>query len=309
MQRYQETKRALGSEAILTLIPKDSNTPMAAIMSELWQEISLFEATFSRFQPDSELTLVNHHAGKKTEVSPEFIALVSTAKDFAALTDDLYNPFILPTLQAAGYVGSWPEPDKASPMTDFRHRGVAPAEALEIGADWVRLPRGTALDFGGIGKGYLLDQLVELLSKRGLAGYWLSLGGDIICSGMDIDNQPWRIGLQQAAGPDIAGYVNNEDGRQLAVATSGITKRRGENWHHLIDPRTGEPATTTILTASVCMPTATEADVLAKCVVILGHDDGIAFISQHEMLGALVQSQSAHDTMVVELYNTGVVHL
>jgi thiamine biosynthesis lipoprotein len=56
----------------------------------------------------------------------------------------------------------------------------------------------------------------------------------------------------------------------MAVATSGITKRRGADWHHLINPQTGQPAATDLLTATVSAPSATAADIYAKCMVLLG---------------------------------------
>src|SRR5882757_10538330 len=106
MKRLQQTKVALGSDALLTLIVGD-NEGAAAIFTELWQEIHLFEATFSRFQSDSELTYVNQGAGERTEASLEFLALARATKRMAEQTGGLYNPFVLPKLQAAGYKGSW----------------------------------------------------------------------------------------------------------------------------------------------------------------------------------------------------------
>ena len=301
MKRLQQSHHALGSQVYLTLVLEDT-AQSDDLFTELWQEIRLFEATFSRFQPDSELTHVNQQAGEQTEVSPEFVRLAASAQKYAKRTQGLYNPFILPQLQVAGYKGSWPNPDKPVAGTDFSHRRIVKPEKMQLGPDRVRLPTGGALDFGGIGKGYLLDQLSNGLDASGITDYWLSLGGDIMCRGHDVDGKPWRIDIQQADGDGIAATVNNDDGQKMAVATSGITKRKGAGWHHIIDPRTGHPAKTDILTATVMSGSATDADVLAKCAVILGSSDAEPFLraqaishyflQYHGTLGAMATKAS-----------------
>jgi len=274
---------------MLTLVmPEDQASPL---FDELWQEIRVFEATFSRFLPDSELTYVNQRAGIATEVSPEFIALASAARDYSRRTEGLYNPFVLPKLQAAGYKNSWLNPDVQEPGTDFSNRAIVQAEKLEIGKTWVKIPSQAALDFGGIGKGYLLDELVKLLPKQGIEGYWFSLGGDIACGGFDNEQAPWQIGIQQADGHDTVANIVNAKGENLAIATSGTTKRKGEGWHHIIDPRSGHSATTDVLTATVQAGSGTQADVLAKCLVIAGTQQLDSFARRHKITDYLVQAE------------------
>jgi FAD:protein FMN transferase len=131
-------------------------------------------------------------------------------------------------------------------------------------------------------------------SAASVAGYWLSLGGDILCSGTDLGGRPWRIGVQDAFDPaKTAASFAARPGELLAVATSGVTKRkgvtRGKAWHHLIDPRSGEPAATDLLTATVTMPTATEADVYAKCLVLVGSAKAQDFAKRAGVQQAVLQ--------------------
>ena len=294
----------LGSHVLLTLVGPNE-TGLSACLAELWTEIKVFEATFSRFQPDSELTLVNQRAGMRTEVSAEFIALAMVAKKWSEQTNGLYNPFVLPALQQAGYQGSWPEVANVTQATNYADRTVSNARDLQIGDDWIELPPNTALDFGGIGKGYLADQLAEQLPPD-ITGYWFSLGGDIICGGFDVDHQPWRIGIQNVDSSDALCFVTNTSGQPLAVATSGTTKRRGPNWHHIIDPRTALPAKTDILTATVTSNSATEADVYAKCLVILGSHAAQSFAQENGINTFALQytDQSGN----IQTYKTGEVN-
>lgn len=293
MKRLQQTRYVLGSAGLVTLVVAD-DFGADDLFAEMWRRIAEFEQRFSRFLPDSELTEFNHAAGEITKISQAFRDLLTAAKTMSERTDGLYNPFVLPALQRAGYEGSWPQPERSDARTSYKNREVVDAASLTITDDAAGIPAATAIDFGGIGKGYLLDELSEFLDTQQLAGYWLSLGGDILCRGNDIDGEPWQIGVQHALVADkIVTHVRNDDGRKLAVATSAITKRKGLNngkpWHHLIDPRTGESAETDILSATVCANSATDADVYAKCLVLLGLSRAKKFADQKELPRAILQ--------------------
>lgn len=276
MERRQQQFYALGSQAYITLIAEttfDFEQEFAALHSV----IASFEQRFSRFLPDSELTKFNENAGSKTEISLEFRKLLLACKNMSETTDDFYNPFVLPALQKAGYRGSWPSPANLADAKDFSDRKVVPSAELTIYEGTAIIPAGTALDFGGIGKGYLLDDLNALLQPFELHGYWLSLGGDIVCAGGDLENE-WAVQVQAATGPEEAVTIlTNHTGTPTFIATSGITKRRGDtekgSWHHIIDPKTGTPAQTDILTATVTSGSGVEADIYAKTIVIAGSSE------------------------------------
>lgn len=128
------------------------------------------------------------------------------------------------------------------------------------------------MDLGGCGKGYLADQLRDTLPDT-ITGYWLSFGGDIAAGGRDQQEEPWQIGIQSAyGGTENIGMFTVA--ASCGVATSGTTVQRGRNngraWHHIIDPRTLQPAKTDVLLATVCDRSALRADVLASCAVIPG---------------------------------------
>ena len=91
---------------------------------------------------------------------------------------------------------------------------------------------------------------------------------------------------------DDIGHITLSCGELAAVATSGITKRRGTKgdlaWHHLIDPSTGLPSKNDIIAVTVLAPTTTAADILAKAVLIAGKEKGMEFISHYEDTGCII---------------------
>ena len=305
MKRYQQTKHALGSDVILTLVVAGDLQPQE-LFDDLWQTIDAFEQRFSRFLTTSELTRFNHGAGARQQVSAPFHDILLAARQQASRTDGLYNPLILPALQHAGYKGSWPTPEAVVKSLDYSERKTAPWDAIQIGDTWAEIPEDTALDFGGIGKGYLLDELG--LKLQTLPGYWLSLGGDILCAGTDAVGQQWSVGVQSALQTDQSVMTLIVRDASMAIATSGTTKRKGTSkegsWHHLIDPRTGKPASTDIATATVCTRHATDADILAKCLVLVGSDQAERFIRDHSIDNALWQTEDGTLKKVGTLWST-----
>ncbi len=294
MQYYQEAI-ALGSKTGISLVSRASKAQIEVLYKTLWREIFIFERKFSRFLPGSELSIFNSNAGSKQNITPEFKKLLITAKKLAEDTDGLYNPFILPALQASGYLSSRVPGHEHDAVNDFSKRSYTTIERLEIGNDWAKIPYDTALDLGGCGKGYLADQLRSLLTKK-ITGYWLSFGGDIAVGGLDEQGRKWTIGIQSAVDQNKNRASLSIDSAS-GVATSGVTvhqgKKNGKEWHHLIDPKTSQPAITDVLLATVYADTSLMADVLASCAVILGSRKAMPFLKKHGAKAAFLQCRSA----------------
>jgi FAD:protein FMN transferase len=182
-------------------------------------------------------------------------------------------------------------------VDDFSARAVVPTDQLEIGDSWARIPYGTALDLGGCGKGFAGDMLADIAdSFPELRGYWFSLGGDIVAAGCDTAGRPWTIGIENTVHdqpPTVAVTIAPLQGH-YAVATSSIVKRTGLKdgvpWHHIIDPRTNQPAKAAFATASVSTVLGLQADVLASCLLLLPASEATAFAQIHGATGLLLQA-------------------
>ncbi len=294
MQYYQE-QVALGSKTGLSLVSDATAARIDVLYDELWREIFLFERRFSRFLPGSELSVFNRGAGTKRFISSEFRDILVAAREVARQTAGLYNPFILPALQASGYTHSRVPGHAQDAVDDHSHRSVVEIDRLEIGDDWARIPYNTALDLGGCGKGYLADKLRDKLPNT-VAGYWLSFGGDIAVGGSNEDKQPWTVNIESAedSSKNIGAITASST---CGVATSGTIvhhgKKAGKPWHHIIDPRTLGPTETDVLLATVCDESVLRADVLASCAVILGSKQGIKFLKEHGVVAAVLQYRTA----------------
>lgn len=259
----------LGSQASLSLVLSDE-AQAEAWYARAWQHINEFEQRFSRFLPDSELAQVNSHSGEWVAVSQQFLEMIDLCRQWHRLTGGIFNPFVLPSLQALGYKNSWLTPQESiNPILDVSSRALMQFDMLEVASGRVRVPANAALDFGGIGKGYMLDQLARLCEQNdGIYNYCLSLGGDIICRGHDANKSHWTIAVLDSAAQPTAMSVVNAKGKKMAAASSGTGKGKGMSWRHIIDPSTGMPSASNITLATVVAENGVAADVLAKTLVI-----------------------------------------
>ncbi len=289
MNRYQQSGNAVGSDIAITLLTSKNQADL--IFKELWVMIHGFEKRFSRFIVDSELSKFNRNAGSFVDISQQFSEVLKACIDQANRTDGLFNPFQLPALQKSGYKGSWPNVNYIAKNIDFSEKkSNITINDLVLQNNKAKIPKNSAIDLGGIGKGYLLDELSAFLDNKGIENYWISLGGDIICNGQDIDSRNWIVGVNDALdNRGIISQIENKKSKKFAIATSGTTKRKGKNWHHIIDPQTSKPAITDILTATVVGGSAIEADINAKAIVIVGSKKCAQYIKTKQVIGALVQ--------------------
>ena len=243
--------------------------------------INDFERRFSRFLADSELSALNSSAGKKFSASRQLADLLSLCLFYNQKTAGLFNPLILPALEAAGYDRSFVEIDPAAARPVSAPLASPDlAENLQVNGQEIILAAGCRLDLGGIGKGFLADYLADRLLAQS-DNFWLSLGGDLRLKGPGPDGQGWLVDVFDPWQADRVEFILKTAGREMAVATSSILKRRGEGWHHLIDPQCGLPAETDIAAATVIASSATEADVLAKAMIMSGSQKAFDLLEKY----------------------------
>ena len=286
------TFRAMGS-TITALI--EAGTPAAeAALARLPRQFERWEQTLSRFRPDSELNRLNRAGGQPFRVSPTLWAVLKSALCAAQESNGLVTPALLAALEDAGYDRSFELlAEMATPLPALHRRLHQSPELTAIQLDRrrraVTLPPGLRLDLGGIAKGWAATRAARELAAFGPA--LVDAGGDIAVQGRRIERRPWPVGvadpLHEGA---LLGVVQMADG---AVATSGRDYRRwmqGGRWlHHILDPRTGQPAQSAVLTATVTAPDGPAAEMAAKCALILGPDAGLRWLdARPELAGLLV---------------------
>jgi len=281
--------RGLGTDIEVRLT---TNKPSKAetYFNTIWGDVVDFETRFSRFRAESELSQFNMQAGKKMKISEPFKDILETAKRFGQVTDGMFNPFVLPCLQRGGYMYSMNGGDVES-TPDFSKRKMTKLEALEIGEDWAQIPEDTAIDLGGIGKGYLADQLAGSLGDV-FDGFCISLGGDIIAKGVDGKGEYWNIDVQSAKDRAENSARFESTHSVFGLATSGhVRDREGRLQEHQINPTSHIQTDTTYDMCSVAAADATTADVLASSMLLGGPEYARPYLENETVYAVLFQGK------------------
>jgi len=220
-------------------------------------EFERLERSMSRFCPDSELSRLNRDG--QIVASLELSEVVGIALEARECTGGLFDPTVHDAVVAAGYDRTFDE------LPDEPAAGCGPPRCggeVDVDGRRIRLAPGVRLDLGGIVKGYAADRACAVLADAGPS--LVNAGGDIAIRG-----GLWPVGIETAT--DTMTILLGDSG----VATSGQDRRRwgGGDAHHLIDPRTGLPARTDVLRATVVAGSALEAEILAKTAFLGGEVD------------------------------------
>jgi thiamine biosynthesis lipoprotein len=280
--------RAMGCQMLAALDGDTADeTQLAAV--PVWFE--RWEQQLSRFRPTSDLCRLNAAGSHLVVVSPDLWAVLQAALAGAELSAGLVRPTVLGALEAAGYDRSFDTlaQDVATPMS----AGVVGAEdwrgiVLDPQRRTATLPPGVRLDLGGVAKGWAAERAAATLGRSCPA--LVDAGGDIAVSGPMADGSPWPIAIADPHAPERSlGTLLIPRG---AVATSGRDERRwrqgGYEQHHIIDPRTGQPAQTDVLAATVLAPDGPSAEIAAKIALILGSRAGLDWIEARPQFAALL---------------------
>ena len=151
-------------------------------------------------------------------------------------------------------------------------------------SDIVSARKEKVYDFGGIAKGYAGDRLSRIADEYGVSGIF-SLGGNIQAVGTKKDGKPWRVGIANPENTkDYIGYVEVCD---KAVVTSGVYQRffeeNGKIYHHIIDPKTGYPADSELLSVTVIADSGTFADALSTALFVAGKEAAMELYNSGEI--------------------------
>lgn len=225
----------------------------------------------TRFSATSELSRFNTSAGSWADVSPLLEALLRECLRAHDLSGGLVNAAVLPALLAAGYTRTFSE--GPTPVTASVVPQALPL-VLEVRTGEARLRQGASIDLGGIAKGWLADRLAAELGSNCL----VNLCGDLFARGGGETGDGWPVGM--------AGLEKTVLLLDMGAATSGTQKRSwAPDLHHLIDPRTGLPARTDVMEASVIARTAADAEIFAKTALLLGAAKAEEYLAAHDALG------------------------
>lgn len=276
-----ETRTVYAMDTVMNLTVYGENA--AAALESAEKELhTLDEAVLSRTAEGSELYALNTSNGETVEYGADDIlpALIETALTISDATDGAFDPTLAPVLDTWGFTKDEHRVPSADELKELLSHTGCGKVALEKTADgWtVTLLDGAQLDLGGIAKGYAADLLRAQLEKEGVTSATLDLGGDVFVMGRKTDGSDWRIAVKDPA--DTESYLGVVSAADKFIVTSGVYERyfeeNGVRYHHILDPKTGCPAESGLVSVTVLCENGAWADALSTACFVLGPDGALA---------------------------------
>ena len=246
-----------------------------ALLREVTDRIYALEHLLSVTEEQSELARLNR--GETVTLSEDTRTLLREALSLCAATDGALDVSIYPVLRAWGFTtGDYAVPSPgtlAALLQSVDYRRVLPAEDGTL-----TLPEGMEIDLGSVAKGYTAEILADFLRQQGVASALLNLGGNVQTVGRKPDGSFWRIAIRD---PFTGGYLGIIQAEDQAVVTSGGYERYfeqdGKTYWHILDPKTGAPAESGLVSVTVVSDSGLLCDGLSTALFVLGPDRAAAF--------------------------------
>lgn len=247
--------QALGTVWSVT-VDGESVTPTHE--QEVRKFLNDFEERFSRFLPNSEVNRFREARPGHYPISQEFFVLLQRAEELRRLTGGVYDPAVGGLLERAGY---------GLPSADTPYQGEPGDFVLphwSLGKTEIILDGPACFDLGGMGKGYAIDRVAELLAGRGYRHYLVEGGGDMFGT-TKADGSPWRVAIEYPGKTDMA--AGTLELKEQGLAVSDIFRRRFGRWHHVVNPQTKTVQEHCVGAAAVA-PTAWAADCMTSGLLL-----------------------------------------
>lgn len=253
------------------------------------------DARLSTGTASSEIAQLN--ANGMGVLSEDTCAILQEALSLQKETNGAFNPLIYPIMQAWGFpMQEYRIPDdselrKLLPLTNPKNMQFS----SETGTVSFSVS-GMELDLGGIAKGYTSDAVMDCFRSSGVTSGMVSLGGNVQTIGTKPDGSLWRVAIQHPdKEKDFLGILEAKD---CAVITSGGYERyfekNGVRYHHIMDPATGKPADSDLLSVTIVSPNGLLADGLSTALFVMGVDQAIAYWQSHaDMFDAIFYTENS----------------
>jgi len=294
---------ALGTTA--TLVVTDDRAEEDA-RDILVAEIDAIDVACSRFRYDSELTVVNANAGRRSSVSALFMEALEVALRGARLTNGRVDPTVGSAMRVLGYDRDFDKIDRDGPPLRVSVARIPGWQTIEVDArrSTVFVPAGVELDFGATAKGLCADRAARAIGAATGVGVVVGLGGDIAIGGPEREDG-WTVLVTDdhafaSSAADNAVFGQRIVVRSGGVATSGTTVRRwrrGEvEMHHVLDPATGLPAAEHWRTVSVAAASCVDANIASTASLVMGAD-APGWLAARELPARLVRRDGSAVTV------------
>ena len=272
------TRQLFAMDTVMSFTAYGKNSDQA--VDAAVKEVQRLDELLSTGNPDSEVSAINTK-GSGT-LSDDTKTILTEAMEIYRETDGLFDVTIYPLMQLWGF----PTQEYHVPTESELQKALTKVDASQIviEGDQVTLGTGQQMDLGGIAKGYTSARIMEIYREYGITSGMVSLGGNVQTLGTRPDGKDWNIGIQNPDGQQgsllAALPVENK-----AVITSGGYERYfeedGNTYIHILNPKTGYPADSGLVSVSIISENGMLADALSTSLYLMGEEKAAEYWRTH----------------------------
>lgn len=250
-------------------------------------EIERLNDLFSIGVESSDISLLN--ASGSYTVTDETALVIRRAMEINSMTGGLFDISVLPIMELWGFTNKEYKVPSTEELSSTLLTVGPEKVSLNDATGYVELHSGSRIDLGGIAKGYTSGKVIELMREAGLESAIISLGGNIHCLNLKPDGSRWKVGIRDPRG-DEGSYCAVIEVENKAVITSGgyeryfIDEETDTTYCHIIDPATGIPVDSDLLSVSIISEDGALADGLSTSLYIMGLEKASEFWKEYSDL-------------------------
>lgn len=294
---YTISGKAQGTTYSIILIGQD----VTITKNQITTILENFDSVLSTYVSSSNISQFNSadNTIEFSDSSSYFKNCLLKSQFIYDLSQGAFDPTVFPLIVAWGFFKNQKTPlskaaaDSILPYVSFEKDKLFSYKFKNNLLYFTKKDKRVKLDFNSIAQGYAVDVIAEFVRGKGYSNFYIELGGEVYVSGLNRENQKWKIGIDTP--------VSNSEERSIsevlsisneAVATSGNYRKfyevKGKKYAHTIDPKTGLQVTHNLLSATVIAKDCATADGFATAFMVMGKEKTMAFLKQNRDLGLTV---------------------
>ena len=286
-QTTEATAQIFAMDTVMEVAAYGEHAEQAVKSTE--KRIEELENRLSRTKADSLVSGLNRD-GSIRHLTYDYWNLIARAKEYRDATNGAFDITIAPVMDAWGFTGdSFRVPEQSELDTLLKKVNSDAIQMLGSPSDSVTLGEGQAIDLGGIAKGYTSDLVEQTFRANGIESGKISLGGNVFVLGTKPDGSDWRVGIKDPRNESgLAAILSLRDA--YAITSGGYERyfeENGKTYHHIIDPATGYPADSGLLSVTVVAKAngsdftgpgnGTMCDAFSTALFVMGEEKALDF--------------------------------
>jgi thiamine biosynthesis lipoprotein len=280
----------MGTVVSQKLYGKNSESTTEKIL----QRLNQLEENLSVNINTSTVSRINTHSGEAQEfqVNSDLLNIITRANKYSAISGGSFDITIGPLVKEWGVFSDNPHVPSADRINELLKLVNYKSIIIDSKNLSMRLPlKGQMIDLGGIAKGYAADEAAQICRENGIKSAYINLGGNVILVGSKPDGSPWKIGIQNPRG-NHGNYIGVLGLSNKTVVASGDYERffmkDGVRYHHIIDPKTGWPSNSDLISSTIVTDSSIDADALSTATFVMGLEKSRELLSRLDGVEAIL---------------------